>query len=300
MCLRTKAKVLVKSSRAVDFTAPVIEDRSSRPAIEADDLRFFCNMISDRAGIYLKPSKHELVRTRLRSRISELGMTYGEYRDHLGALAKNDPEWETFTNLLTTNKTDFFREPKHFDFLTQQILPAWSRTKQKTFNVWSAASSTGEEAYTLAMLLQRHLPAGHDFKILATDIDTEVILSGRNAVYSMAKAPEIPEEYHASCIEYGKREARGYFRIKRQLKDRVTFQAHNLIAKGTPGEAVFDLVLCRNVLIYFAPENIDFVQRKLYTTIRPGGHLFIGHSESLQGLNHQWTSAGPSVFKKGS
>ena len=126
---------------------------SSQRLLSAADMQFFCEAIAKRAGIWLKPSKLELVQTRLRSRLVALSLeSYEEYRDHLNSIPKDDPEWEAFTNLLTTNKTDFFREPAHFDFLTREILPKWLATKQSTFKVWSAASSTGEEAYTLAMI----------------------------------------------------------------------------------------------------------------------------------------------------
>ena len=138
------------------------------PDLEEDDLRYFCTIIEERAGIYLKPGKHDLVRTRLRSRINAHGLeTFGDYRKLLKGLSKNDTEWQEFTNLLTTNKTDFFRESKHFEFLTTKIIPSWLKENQKTFKVWSAAASTGEEAYTLAMVLNRVLPKDRDFKILA-------------------------------------------------------------------------------------------------------------------------------------
>ncbi len=269
------------------------------PELEEHDLLYFCSVIEERAGIYLKPAKHDLVRTRLRSRISARGLeSFTEYCDLLKGIAKNDPEWQIFTNLLTTNKTDFFREIKHFEFLVEKILPTWLKTSEKTFKVWSAASSTGEEPYTLAMVLQRHLGKDRDFKILASDIDTEVLKTAQNAVYAVSKKSELPLEYQQSAIELGQDNARGWFRIKPQIKEKVSFKQHNLIEKSAPGQNAFDLILCRNVLIYFAQENVDFVQTKLFSTLKPGGHLFIGHSESLQGIKHQWKSVGPSIFKK--
>lgn len=281
--------------------APIqILSGTTTPDLQEEDLKYFCSVIEERAGISMRASKLDLVRTRLRTRLNSLGLSsYADYRKYLQSLSKQDPEWETFTNLLTTNKTDFFREAKHFEYLVQTILPEWLKTSQKTFKVWSAASSTGEEPYTLAMVLDRYLPKDRDYKIFATDIDTAVVETAQNAVYAATKKPEIPVEYHQSCIDMGKGEARGWFRIKPHLKEKVSYKQHNLIDKTTPGEAVFDLVLCRNVLIYFAPENIQFVQNKLYSTVKNGGHLFIGHSESFQGFAHQWKSVGPSVFKKG-
>ncbi len=273
---------------------------TTTPDLSEDSLLYFCRMIEARAGISLKASKRDLVRTRLRSRISKHGLkSFEEYQDFLSSLSKNDPEWESFTNLLTTNKTDFFREPKHFEYLVQTVLPQWLTTQQKTFKVWSAASSTGEEPFTLAMVLARYLPKDKDFKILATDIDTEVLRTAQNSVYAIAKKPEIPVDYQTPCLDMGKGDARGWFRIKPHLRNKISFKQHNLIEKTSPGENVFDLVLCRNVLIYFAPETINFVQKKLHTSLKPNSHLFIGHSESFQGISHRWETVGPSIYKKG-
>jgi chemotaxis protein methyltransferase CheR len=272
---------------------------TSTPELEPNDLLYFCQTIERIAGIALKPSKHDLVRTRLRSRVAVGGYaSFAEYRQFLESLPKDDPEWQHFTNLLTTNKTDFFREPKHFEFLISRILPEWLETKQGTFNVWSAASSTGEEPYTLAMVLDRHLPKDRTFRILATDIDTTVLGHTKNAVYPISKKDELPPEYQQSSIDIGRNEARGWFRIKPHLKEHVQCKTHNLVGPTTPGDEVFDLVLCRNVLIYFAPQTIERVQNKLFRTAKPGAYLFIGHSESFQGLEHRWSSVGPSVFRK--
>tara|TARA_B110001454_G_scaffold219204_1_gene252267 strand:+ start:81957 stop:82817 length:861 start_codon:yes stop_codon:yes gene_type:complete len=273
---------------------------TTTPDLEEDDLLYFCKVIEDRAGISLKTSKRDLVRTRLRSRVTANGLdSYGDYRSYLAKIDKDDPEWEYFTNLLTTNKTDFFREPKHFEYLVQTILPEWLKTREKVFKVWSAASSTGEEPFTLAMVLSRHLPEGRDFKILATDIDTEVLSTAQNSVYPISKKTEIPVDYHTPCLDIGKGDARGWFRIKPHLRNKIVFKQHNLIDRTSPGNGVFDLVVCRNVLIYFSPDTIEFVQKKLQSTVKKDGHLFIGHSESFQGISHSWSPVGPSVFKKG-
>ncbi len=287
----------MSAERFLDFNSK----ESSQRLLSPEDMQFFCEAIAKRAGIWLKPSKLELVQTRLRSRLMALSLeSYEDYREHLKSISKDDPEWEAFTNLLTTNKTDFFREPAHFDFLIREILPKWLATNQSTFKVWSAASSTGEEAFTLAMILSRSLPPGRDFKILGTDIDTSVVAAASNAVYSQIKLPEIPLDYHADCIQKGRGQAQGWFRIRPELKEKVLFKPHNLMDRTAPGENVFDLVLCRNVLIYFAPETIEFVQKKIFSTVKPGGHLFIGHSESFQGFAHHWKGVAPSIFKKGS
>lgn len=272
------------------------------PDLKEHELKYFCEMIENLAGIVLKASKHDLIKTRLRSRLVQMGFTnYSEYKNYLSSLPKQHEEWQSFINLLTTNKTDFFREPKHFDFLVQFFLPEWLKTNQKTLNIWSAASSTGEEAYTIAMILDKHLPKGREFKIFATDIDTNVVNSASNAVYSVSKKIEIPLEYHKNCLEFGKGEASGWFRIKQRIKDKVTFKQYNLIENKSPiNEDTYDLIFCRNVFIYFAPKSVELVAKKLYQSTKPKGYLFIGHSESFQGLSHDWKLAGPSILKKDS
>lgn len=269
------------------------------PELTEADLLYFCTVIKDRAGISLKPAKHDLVRTRLRARVIANGFkSYKEYRDYLKSIPANHSEWQSFTNVLTTNKTDFFREPKHFDFLVQHIIPEWVKSGKKLFRIWSAACSTGEEPYTLAMILERALPTGCDFKILATDIDTEVLKTAENAVYPISKLSEISHEYQLNCLNLGKGEASGWFRIKPRLKEKVFFKQVNLVDSEKPSEESFDLVLCRNVLIYFGQTEINFVQEKLLLATRPSGHLFIGHSETFQGFTHKWKYVGPSIYKK--
>lgn len=264
-----------------------------------EELKYFCTAIENIAGISIRTSKRDLVRTRLRHRLVEMGLkSYEEYRRHLEKLAPDDKEWQEFINLLTTNKTDFFREPKHFDFMVSEVIPEWLKTGEKTFKVWCAASSTGEEPYTLAMVLKRHLPADRDFKILATDIDTEVLERAQNGVYPMSKFHEIPESYQKACLDLGKNAVKDWFRIKPELRDRVTFKQHNLIEPTAPGEGVFDLVSCRNVLIYMNKEAIDFITQKMYGVTKLQGYYFIGHSETLQGIKHRWKPIAASTFKK--
>jgi chemotaxis protein methyltransferase CheR len=142
------------------------------------------------------------------------------------------------------------------------------------------------------------LPKGRDFRILATDIDTDVLRCGKNAVYPTTKRGEIPEDYFRCSTDLGSGEAYGWFRIKPRVKEKVLFERHNLIEASIPEKNRFDLVLRRNVLIYFDKDSIEFVSRKLYDATQPGGYLFIGHSESLQGIRSDWKLNGPSVFRK--
>jgi chemotaxis methyl-accepting protein methylase len=260
---------------------------------------YFRDLIGNIAGISLSTGKKELIRSRLRSQVQSLGYSgFTEYRKHLESLASDDPEWQKFVNLLTTNKTDFFREPKHFDFLIHDFIPQWLRLGEKTLKIWSCASSTGEEPYTLAMVLKKYLPKDRDFKILATDIDTNVLAKAKNAVYPISKLIEIPLEYQTDSINRGSGEVANWFHIKSDLKDKIVFKQHNLVENTYPGDDVFDLILCRNLLIYFSPETIGKVVQKLYQSAKPDGFLFIGHSESLQGISTSWKMQKPSIFSR--
>lgn len=273
------------------------QHKSLIPNLTQEDLGFFAKLIEARAGIHLKTSKLEMVRTRLYSRVQANGLkSFHEYRRLLAELPADDPEWEQFTNLLTTNKTDFFREIKHFEYLKNEILPQWLERGEDTFRVWSAASSTGEEPYTTAMLLLKFLPEGKKCEILASDIDTNVLKTAKNGVYPISRRHEIPFEYQ-SFIEIGKESAQGWFRVRPQIRGRVHFVQHNLISPVVP-DLQFDLVLCRNVLIYFDTETVDAVQAKLFRATKIGGYMMIGHSESLQRFKTDWNTVGPSIFMK--
>jgi chemotaxis methyl-accepting protein methylase len=259
-----------------------------------EDFEFFRARIRERAGINLSPAKRDLVQTRLRHRMNALGLdSFAGYRKLLEKAGERDPEWQCFINELTTNKTDFFREPEHFRFLGEEFLPRWDSAKK--LKIWCAATSTGEEPYTLSMVAKA---SGVPYEILATDIDTRVLATAANAVYSRQKAAEIPEAYRA-CVNFGKGGLEDWIRIERSVKNAVKIREHNLLAEQAPAEGPFDLIFCRNVFIYFSPETVERVLASLYEAANPGAYLFIGHSESLQKTRSQWSYRKPSVYQKG-
>ncbi len=286
-------------NEAVNWVSLADIRNDASPDLDDQDLQFFCKVIEERSGIALKSTKRDLVRSRLRTRLTEVGAkSFSEYRRMLEKLPPNHQEWQCFVNELTTNKTDFFREVQHFEYLVQQIIPIWSKKSGRTFNIWSSAASSGEEAYTLAMVLSRHLPKSNDFKILATDIDTDILQVGKNAVYPAHRLIEIPKDYQISCVDRGRGDISGWFRIKRDIRSKVIFQNHNLIGSERPDIHAFDLILCRNVLIYFAQDKIEYVSNKLFSLTSDSGYLFIGHSDSFHSIRHSWKNIGPSVFQK--
>lgn len=261
-----------------------------------EDFLFLKEKIFQLAGIHLTEKKKDLVRSRVqsflrKSKINSVDLLKAELKN------SNPAVTQQFVNLLTTNKTDFFRESKHFDFLIYNLIPQWTKDRKTEIKIWCSASSTGEEPYTIAMVLHNHLPKSISFKILATDIDTQVLKKAQNGVYSVSKILEIPQEYQDHLIE-GKKKANGWFKVSDDLHSKIVFKQHNLIEGTYPGDEVFDVVFCRNVLIYFERQTINKLMKKLHLSLKPSGHLFIGHSESIPGTQHFFESIQPAVFRK--
>ncbi len=197
-------------------------------------------------------------------------------------------------NILTTNETYFFREPKHFEFFQDNILKSW---RGSNFRVWSAASSTGEEAYTLAMLMAENMGV-REWEVFASDISTHVLKKARSGVYTLDRLDNMDKRYLQKYCLKGVRSQQGYFRIDASLRKRVTFHQVNLMDK-IPGEiGKFDVIFLRNVLIYFDNDTKKQVVERLLETLNPGGYFFVGHSESLHRVTNQVHSVKPSIYRK--
>lgn len=261
------------------------------------DFRFFQIQIKRLTGIHLSDAKHDLLQGRLVSRLLKLGIsTCGEYRHLLENLPPNDREWQLFVNIFTTNKTEFYREAEHFRFLREEFLPEWRAKGHDILQVWSAAAATGEEVYTLAMLLQKEL--GPAFHILGSDIDTEALSIAKNGVYPLEKLRALPAELRDGTYRPGHGAVKDWGRINDVLRERVEFQQINLAAPHYPVDNVFDVIFCRNVFIYFEKPLIEEIINTFYDHAHPDALLFIGHTETLQGLETPWKNVGPSIFQK--
>ncbi len=273
-----------------------IEEDDNR-YISDEDFGYFQDLVFQLAGITLSSKKKDLLLTRLTSHFKNTQfMNYSEYRNYLEGLPNSHEEWQRFINLMTTNKTDFFREIRHFEYIEEVLIPKWINSKKIEVKIWSAACSTGEEPYSLAMFLEEKLPKEMTYKILASDIDTNVLNKAQNAVYSMAKESEIPESFRQKSIEYGKGSIDGWFRVKAHLKNKITFKTFNLVDDLLPENEKFDLILCRNVMIYFSKIIVEKVAINLARSSNKDSTLFIGHSESLQGTNTPWKVSTASVY----
>lgn len=273
------------------------ENTKEERYISDEDFGYFQALVFKLAGITLSDKKKDLLLTRLSSHLKNSQLkSFSEYRHYLQGLPETHEEWQSFINLMTTNKTDFFREIRHFEYIEEVLIPKWISAKKSEVKIWSAACSTGEEPYSLAMFLEEKLPTGMTYTIFASDIDTNVLRRAQNAVYSMDKESEIPESLRKKSIQYGQGSINDWFRIKAHLKNKITFQAFNLVEDQMPANEKFDLILCRNVMIYFSRAIVEKVAVNLARSCTNDGILFIGHSESLQGTKTPWKVTTASVY----
>lgn len=245
------------------------------------------------AGIRLTDSKKALVSSRLSGRLRELQLiSFQQYIDMI-TNAKHPlsaTERQNAINLLTTNETFFFREIAHFDFIREVVLPLKSGRKMRC---WSAASSTGEEAYSLAMTLAQHHNGA--WEIVGTDINEEVVTKARSAIYPMLRADNIPKaQLHQFCLK-GTGSKAGTFKIAKELRRNVSFRQANL-QQLPPDLGQFDLVFLRNVMIYFDVASKERVIANVQRQMKPGSYLLIGHAESLNGIANQLTLIRPSIY----
>ena len=263
-------------------------------AIRDEEFNHFKNLIFHKAGISMSEAKKSLVAGRLSKRLRHYGLsTYSQYI----ALLKhpeNHQERQIMVDLLTTNETYFFREPKHFDFLLSTVLPAADKTK--IFRAWSAASSTGEEAYTIALLLSDKFGFSN-WEILATDISSRVLDTAKRGIYSSAAMAKIPKSYVTKYCLKGVRSQAGNFSFEPQLKNRITFQSLNL-NETLPDVGWFDVIFLRNVMIYFNAETKHQVVNRVLQRLKTGGFFLIGHSETLNGVTDKVKMIKPSIYQK--
>jgi len=254
----------------------------------------FQRFIYEAAGITLSNAKKALVSGRLAKRLQHHKLrTYGEYLRLLTG-GHQPQEVQAAVDLLTTNETYFFREPRHFEFLREQVRNDVYRTQPP--RIWSAAGSTGEEAYTIAMVLEDCLPA-RPWEIVASDISTRVLAKARAGHYPMERARYIPPDFLRRFCLKGQDKHEGTLLVDRALRQKVRFMQVNLNAP-LPQLGLFDFVFLRNVLIYFNLETKRQVVSRVLSALKPGGWLFIGHSENLHDITEAAQPVAPAIFRK--
>jgi chemotaxis protein methyltransferase CheR len=262
--------------------------------ITDQELALFRRFIFEAAGITMSEQKKALVEGRLSKRLALHGLdSFGQYHRFLTS-GDHPDEVQVAVDLLTTNETYFFREIKHFEFLRTQALAA--RARSQPFRVWSAASSSGEEAYSIAMVLADCMETT-PWEILGTDISTHVLKGAAKALYTMERARHIPPDYLKRFCLKGSGEHHGKLLIERNLRSHVLFRQLNLNAP-LPNIGKFDVVFLRNVMIYFSDDTKREVVARVISAIKPGVYFFVGHSESLNGITSAVESVAPSIYRK--
>ena len=263
-------------------------------AITDNEFAKFKKLIYELAGISLSDAKKSLVMSRLSKRLRHHKFSsFDEYYKMVTSTAYTG-EQQMMVDLLTTNETYFFREPKHFELLQEVISKHESWTSP--YKVWSAAASSGEEAYTIAMTLDKVL-GDKPWEVQGTDISTRVLESARNGVYTEQRTSKIPNEYLLKYCKKGIRSQDGMVLVDKALRKNVSFRHMNLLGEW-PSVDMFDAIFLRNVMIYFDTETKQRLVKKIASHLKHGGYFFIGHSESLNGIYSDFESVMPSVFKK--
>lgn len=250
-------------------------------------------LLRELAGISLSDAKKTLVTGRLAKRLRHFGFnSYSDYLDYVTGTS-GSIELQTMVDLLTTNETYFFRESSHFDYLVDSILP--SHHDKKPLNVWSAASSSGEEIYTIAMVLAEHMGVDSAWTILGSDLSRRVLEIAKSGQYPLAKRRGLPDYYLKKYCLKGVKSQEGTFIISRELRKHTVFKSVNLVQE-LPDIGPFDVIFLRNVMIYFELETKRKVVDQIISKLKIGGTLIIGHSETLHGISDRLKLVKPTIY----
>ncbi|MEM9300663.1 MAG: protein-glutamate O-methyltransferase CheR [Pseudomonadota bacterium] len=264
-----------------------------------DDFRQLSALAARLAGIHLSEAKRELVYARLARRLRQLRLK--SFAQYCRVLDREEPEeLEAFVNAITTNHTSFFREPHHFEFLRREVLPAWAKANPvstgRVLRVWCAGCSTGEEPYTVAMTVRDALP-GREVSIVATDLDSNVLETGARGVYPAEKVSDLSESVRKRWFLKGQGRKAGLVRVNPRLQELIEFRQHNMILERPPAGGAFDVIFCRNVVIYFDKATQAIVVDRFRSALRDGAYLMVGHSESLLYRAEGFELVGQSTYR---
>lgn len=264
------------------------------------DFSFIRRLVGETTGIVLTDAKRNMVYSRLARRLRALGLN--DFSSYLDLLKSEDEvELVNFINAITTNLTSFFREMHHFDYLRNTVIPELvkAHNTDRRIRVWSAGCSTGEEPYSLAITLKESIPdiGGWDVKILATDLDTNVVQKASHGVYSTDRVDGLPKPVVHKWFLRGKGSHADSVKVHPELQDLITFKQLNLM-HSWPFKGPFDLVFCRNVIIYFNKDTQKTLVDRYADMLIPGGHLFLGHSESLFKVSDRFKLIGNTIYQR--
>ena len=270
--------------------------------ITDQEFSLFQKLIREQAAISLSAAKKSLLEARLGTRVRELGLnSFSAYYQHV--IDRRGEELAEMLNRVATNETKFFRELRQFEFLSQLAVHDWQAQaaagfRPRQIRAWCAGCSSGEEPYSLAMVLWGHFApsAGWEIQILATDISTRVLERARKGIWPIEKARDIPSEYLKRFMLKGTGKQEGKMKAGAEIRSVISFEQVNLNDAIYPITSFFDLILCRNVLIYFDPHRRAQIIDRLLAYLRPGGLFFIGHSERLVGVSDKVVSVLPTIY----
>ena len=278
----------------------VKEEREKEFHFSDKEFKFISDLVGERTGIVLSSAKRQMVYGRLSRRLRQLKMTkFSEYCDML--TSGHEEELIEFTNAITTNLTAFFRENHHFEYLKDTVLPELIKRNANTkrLRIWSAGCSSGEEPYSIAMCVREALPrsAGWDIKILATDLDSNMVQRGKNGVYTYERVEGLTAARMKRWVKKGKGENADKVRMSDELRELITFKELNLM-ESWPIKGPFDFMFCRNVVIYFNKDTQRILFDRYADLLIPKAHLFIGHSESLNKVSDRFDLIGKTIYQK--
>jgi chemotaxis protein methyltransferase CheR len=266
--------------------------------ITDENFEILRSIVYRETGIRLTDLKKSLLQSRLLRRLRALGLvSYSEYTDYIRD--NYDSEIMDFINAVTTNKTEFFRENQHFVFMKEVALPELEKKERKHIRIWSAGCSTGEEPYSIAIILNEYFQSNiPDVKILATDIDTQVLEKGLQGIYTQEQLADMDRSYKIQYFEPVLIDGKQKFRVKDKLKDLIVFKRLNFLDEAYPMKGKFEIIFCRNVVIYFDKPTQKKLFQRFYHYLSDDGYLCVGHSENLSGISESFQHIGRTVYRK--
>ena len=256
----------------------------------------FSELMYDKTGINLHYGKKQLLQSRLSKVLRDRDIDSFEDYYEIVINDKSNQELVNLIDIISTNVTYFFREEKHFEFM-KNIWKDQIGLTGDPLNIWSSACSTGEEPYSIAIQLYELFGKARKFNILASDISTRVLKTAQKGVYSIDKIDSLSLAMKKKYFLKGKNKSEGFVKVKKELSDVIEYKRINLI-ENNAFQKKFDIIFCRNVMIYFDSQTKNGIVNKFETHLKPGGYLFIGHSESLNGLNHNLKYIAPAIYRK--
>lgn len=278
-----------------------VETQALGDRISKRNFEKLAQFIYDYSGIKMPPTKLTMLEGRLRRRLrATRHATFDDYCDFLFHDDGLEQETVYLIDAVTTNKTDFFREARHFEYMQQVALPALAASGIRTIRTWSSACSTGAEPYTMAMVLEEFTAGRRDlnYSILATDLSTDVLATARRGIYAEDMIHPVPRELQRKYVMVAKKADRREVRISAALRSKVGFARMNLMDENYPVGEGMHMIFCRNVLIYFDKQTQSGVLKRLCARLLPGGYMFIGHSESITGIDLPLKQVSNTVFQR--